>query len=65
MSYHDECVKEMFQSLSLAGALTMIIFAFIHTIFGGAGEVLAFFAGTELILTYCVWTVIDLVKKWA
>lgn len=60
---HDECVKEMYQSLALAGALTMIIFAFVHTMFVNAGECIGFFAGTQVVLTYAVWSIIDIVGR--
>lgn len=59
MNEHDKCVKEMYQAMTLAGLLTMFIFAFAHTIFANAGEVLAFFTGTQVVLTYAVWSVID------
>jgi len=63
MSEHDKCVREMYRALTLAGVLTVIIFSFTHTIFAGAGEVIGFFAGTELVLTYAVWSAIDWIDK--
>ena len=47
----------------MAGALTTIIFAFTHEIFANAAEVIGFYVGTQTVLTYAVWTMIDLWKR--
>lgn len=60
---HDKCVMQMYQALALAGALTMIIFAFVHTVFDSAGECLAFFIGTQVVGTYAVWSVMDWIER--
>lgn len=60
---HEKCVKEMYQALALAGEVTMIIFAFVHTMFTNAGECIAFFAGTQVVGTYAVWSVIDWMER--
>lgn len=49
--------EEMYKSLLAGGLITLFIFAFVHQIFT-TGEVIAFWLGTQMIATYCVWSVI-------
>lgn len=60
---HEQCVKEMYQALTLAGVVTMIIFAFVHTMFTSAGECIGFFIGTQVVGTYVVWSVMDWMER--
>ncbi len=63
MMKHDECVKECLQAVAIGGVLTTIIFAFVHSMFNSVGEVLAFYAGTQMVATYAVWTIIDIMDR--
>ena len=63
MENHEKCVKEMYQSLTLAGVVTMIIFAFVHTMFANAMECIGFFMGTQVVATYAVWSVMDWMER--
>ena len=51
-------MQEMLVSAGIGEIITLIIFAFMHTIFDSPLEVVAFWTGTHLVASYASWTLI-------